>query len=100
MEIQDTVSCVFFFRILVFDRPTVFSLKGCWIKSDFKKEQIITEYLWVWLAAVLMAILYTIMFGVMRGWFTIGRLRHGTGQPAEIETEEGRETKAIAILML
>ena len=83
-----------------FSTGQLFSLKGCWINSDFKKEQIITEYLWVWLAAVLMAILYTITFVVMKEWFTIGRLRHGTGRPAKIETEEGRETKAIAILML
>jgi hypothetical protein len=47
-----------------------------------------------------MIVLYTTMFIVMRGWFTIGRLRLGTGRPAEMETEEGRETKAIAILML
>jgi hypothetical protein len=77
-----------------------FSLKGCWIKSEFETEQIVTEYLWMWLAAFLMAILYTIMFIVMRGWFTIGRLRHGTGQPAEMEAEEDTESKAIAILML
>jgi len=47
-----------------------------------------------------MVVLYTIMFIVMRGWFTIGRLRQGTGRPAEMETEEEKETKAIAILML
>jgi hypothetical protein len=46
-----------------------------------------------------MAILYTIMFIVMRGWFT-DRSRHGTPQPAEAETEEERESKAIANLML
>lgn len=77
-----------------------FSIKGCWIKSDFRFAQIATEYFWVWLAAFLMVVLYTIMFIVMRGWFTIGRLRQGTGRPAEMETEEEKETKAIAILML
>ena len=77
-----------------------FSLKGCWIKDTFKKEQIVTEYLWMWLAAFLMAILYTIMFAVMRGWFTIGMVRHGTGLPAGMEAEEDKKSKAIANLML
>jgi len=77
-----------------------FSLKGCWIKGEFNTELIVTEYLWVWLAAFLMAILYTIMFVVMRGWFVVDGPGNGAGQPAEMETEEDQESKAIANLML
>jgi len=47
-----------------------------------------------------MAILYTIMFVVMRGWFVVDGPGNGTGQPAEMETEEDQESKAIANLML
>ena len=97
MEIRGTVSRVFYWEFW-FSTGQLFSLKGCWIKSEFKTEQIVTEYLWVWLAAFLMAILYTIMFAVMRGWLNIDK--DGAGQPAETETEEDRESKAIANLML
>ena len=65
---------------------------------------VVTEYLWVWLAAGIMLILYTIMFAVMRGWFIIDNGIHwydpshnGVG---EKETEEEKEMKAIANLML
>jgi hypothetical protein len=43
-----------------------------------------------------MAILYTIMFTVMRGWFINDG--DGAGRPAETETE--KDTKEIANLML
>ena len=59
-----------------------------------------TEYLWVWLAAFVMGILYTIMFLVMRRLVIIGTWGHGTGQPAEMETEEGEGSNAVAKLML
>ena len=38
------------------------------------------------------------MFVVMRGWFNIDG--DGAGLPAETETEEDRESQAIANLML
>ena len=94
MEIRDTVSNVFSW----FSTGQLFSLKGCWITKEFRTEQTVTEYLWVWLAACLMAVLYTIMFVVMRGWFNIDG--DGAGLPAETETEEDRESQAIANLML
>jgi len=104
MEIRDTVSHVFYWEFC-FSIDHLFSLTGCWIKSEFKTEQIVTEYLWVWMAALLMAILYTIMFIVMRGWFIIDNGVHwytnyGQRQPTEVETEEEQESKAIANLML
>jgi hypothetical protein len=82
-------------------------LTGCWITEAFQAEKIVTEYLWVWVAGVVMTILYTIMFAVMRGWFIIDNGIHWyknynpshTGQE-EIETEEEKEMKAIANLLL
>jgi hypothetical protein len=60
------------------------------------------------MAALLMAILYVIMFVVMRGWFIIDngvywhknyRRRHSTVKPVE-ETQDERYSKMIANLML
>ncbi|KAF9479020.1 hypothetical protein BDN70DRAFT_895235 [Pholiota conissans] len=79
----------------------------CWILVEFKAEEIVTEYLWVWVAGIMNAILYTIMFVVMRGWFIIdnGIHWHKNYTPSypnvvEVETEEETQTKAIANLML
>ncbi|CAA7260692.1 unnamed protein product [Cyclocybe aegerita] len=79
----------------------------CWIVTEYKVEQIVTEYLWVWVAGLSMAILYTLMFVVMRGWFIIDNgihwhknynpVHHGAAAP---ETEEDKESKAIAKMML
>ena len=71
-------------------------------------EQLVTEYLWVWGAAFLMAILYFTMFVVMRGWFIVDngvywyktyRQRYGTVKRVE-ETQDEKDSKAIANLML
>ena len=68
---------------------------------------IATEYLWEWVAAIIMAFLYTIMFVVMRGWFVIDdgiywyknyNLNHKGEE--EMETEDEKEMKVIANLML
>ncbi|KAF8971222.1 hypothetical protein BDZ97DRAFT_1914223 [Flammula alnicola] len=79
----------------------------CWIIEEFRTEQIVSEYLWVWVAGFSMVILYTIMFIVMRGWFVIdnGVHWHKNYNPscpsvAEIETDEEKQTKVIATLML
>jgi hypothetical protein len=81
----------------------------CWIVNEFKTEQIVTEYLWVWMAGLVMAILYPIMYVVMKGWFIVDDKGAWhwyktynpayTGQPLE-ETEEEKETKKIVGLML
>lgn len=80
---------------------------GCWIEKPFKTEQVVTEYLWVWTAGVVMAILYTIMFVVIRGWFIIDNGVHwyknykpSYPNAPEVETDEEKQTKAIANLML
>jgi len=79
----------------------------CWITEAFQTEKIVTEYLWVWVAAGVMGILYTIMFAVMRGWFIIddGIYWHENYNPSdegveEIETEDDKKMKAIANLLL
>ena len=68
---------------------------------------IVTEYLWVWVAGGVMAILYTIMFAVIHGWFIIDdgihwyenyNLNHRRVE--KIESEDEKEMKAIAKLML
>jgi len=84
-------------------------LKGCWVKQEFTVLQLVTEYIWLWASLILMAILYTIMCVVMRGWFIVDNgawywyknymPRHGADQPVE-ETEEEQESKAIANMLL
>ncbi|KDR67559.1 hypothetical protein GALMADRAFT_79777 [Galerina marginata CBS 339.88] len=78
----------------------------CWILEKYETELIVTEYLWVWVSGFSMIILYGIMFVVMRGWFIIDNGVHWhknykSNQLAiEVETEEDKESKAIANLML
>jgi len=82
----------------------------CWILSNFTAEQIVTEYLWVWIALIVMAILYPVMYVVMKGWFVVddeggwhwykNYKPAYIGQPPVVETEEEKETKAVASLML
>ncbi|KAH6906349.1 hypothetical protein BKA70DRAFT_1105730 [Coprinopsis sp. MPI-PUGE-AT-0042] len=79
----------------------------CWIPSKFKTEQILSEYLWVWFAAFSMIILYGIMFLVMRGFILIENGIHWRTSAKrvhldldEAETEEERESRAIANLLL
>jgi len=85
-----------------------FDLQGCFVRQGFKTEQLITEYVWVWTAALLMTILYFTMFVVMRGWFIVDngvywykthRRRYSTVKPVE-ETQDEKHSKAIANLML
>jgi len=79
----------------------------CWVRPDFKVLQLVTQYAWLWLAVILMAILYTIMFLVLRGWFIVDNgiwywyenYVPRNGAPVE-ETEEERESKAIANMLL
>jgi len=84
-------------------------LEGCWVTTTFKTEQLVTEYLWLWGSLFFMAILYTTMFIVMRGWFIVDDKiwhwyknyipGHGAGEPVE-ETQEEKDSKAIANLLL
>ena len=54
-----------------------------------------------------MTVLYTMMFAVMRGWFIIDNGIHwyknynpSHGEKEEVETEEEKEMKAIAKMLL
>jgi len=81
----------------------------CWVRNVFKTEQLVTTYIWQWSALVFMAIFYTIMFAVLRGWFIVENgvwywyktylQTYGARQPVE-ETEEEKDSKAIANLLL
>jgi hypothetical protein len=83
--------------------------KGCWVRLEFKVLQLVTEYIWLWVALTLMTILYTIMCIVMRGWFIVDngvwywyknyRPRDDAGQPVE-ETQDEKESKVIANMLL
>ena len=67
-------------------------------------EQLVTQYLWLWISLGFVIILYTIMFAVMRGliivengvwcWYRNHTPRSGAGRAAE-NTQE-----AIANLLL
>ncbi|PPQ78887.1 hypothetical protein CVT24_012274 [Panaeolus cyanescens] len=80
----------------------------CWITSKYSTERIVTEYLWVWLSAFVMVVLYGAMFLVMRGWVIIDEGVHWYKNYQEssdnsyehVESEETRRTKAIANSML
>ena len=81
-----------------------FSLLGCWILPQFKAEQIVTEYLWVWLAGLFMIILYGIMFAIIHRWFNIAHGIHWNNQPVrdalDIESDDDKKIKAVANSML
>ncbi|RDB30849.1 hypothetical protein Hypma_005911 [Hypsizygus marmoreus] len=94
----------------------------CWIGDQYKTEKIVFEYLWMWLAAFIMLIIYGIIALVMRGILVIGdesgnesrwklrwdwsgnrgvRDRISTDDMEDDdEDEERRQARAIANLML
>ncbi|KAF6763307.1 hypothetical protein DFP72DRAFT_986958 [Ephemerocybe angulata] len=43
----------------------------CWIDKKHTAARIVTEYVWVWASGLIMAILYGIMFLVMRGFLVV-----------------------------
>ncbi|KIM46622.1 hypothetical protein M413DRAFT_23015 [Hebeloma cylindrosporum] len=81
----------------------------CWVRPKFKGLQLATEYIWLWGSLMVLAILYSIMFFVMRGWFIVDNgvwywhknyiPRDDPGQLVE-ETQEEKESKAIANMLL
>ncbi|TFK21879.1 hypothetical protein FA15DRAFT_672092 [Coprinopsis marcescibilis] len=80
----------------------------CWIYSQRRTEQIVSEYLWVWTAAILMAVLYGFMFFVIRGFVVIekGRVSWVSSRDRikqeldEAESEEEEENRYLANLLL
>jgi hypothetical protein len=81
---------------------------GCWIKPQYKAAQILSEYLWVWSSAIIMSILYGIMFLFMRGFLVIGNgkgLRWKRASRVKLDLsggddEEERAARAMANLLL
>jgi len=79
----------------------------CWIIQKLKAEQLLYGYVGKWVSALLMAILYIIMFIVMRGWLIVDngvwywygnyRPRYGVGQP---EIQEETDLNSMAKLLL
>lgn len=80
----------------------------CWIKEEFLAQRLALEYLWMWLAAFLMLVLYGILALVMRGVFTIRKEEEYSDvedvRSVHLESpmteEERQQSKAIANLML
>ena len=101
MVLRDTVC---FYGFLSLESVSYYSLLGCWILPQFKAEQIVTEYLWVWLAGFFMIILYGIMFAIIRGWFNIDHGIHWRNQSVrnilDIESDDDKKIKAVANSML
>ncbi|KAH6906560.1 hypothetical protein BKA70DRAFT_1287996 [Coprinopsis sp. MPI-PUGE-AT-0042] len=65
----------------------------CWVVPFFKTEQIVTEYLYMWIAAFFMLILYVAMFVVLKGYasFEDGSIRWGRKSNGE-ESSSARST--------
>jgi len=79
---------------------------GCWIQPKFPVERLVTEYLWVWITAFVMLVLYLIMFVVTRGWIIVDNGIHWHKSynhpimPTEVTPadEEARATARILLL--
>ncbi|TFK38107.1 hypothetical protein BDQ12DRAFT_683986 [Crucibulum laeve] len=81
----------------------------CWIREEFKVERIVFEYLWMWLSAFIMLVLYGIIALVMRGilvvedgvhWHTKKDHVKPDLSGAEEDDVYEKQSKAIANLML
>ena len=94
---------VFFYGFLPL-KSVYLILLGCWILPRFRAEQIVTQYLWVWLAAFFMIILYGIMFAVIRRWINITHGIRWHNQPhrdaLDMDSDEDKKIKAVANSML
>lgn len=99
-----TQFCVFMLLLILTSAFLTFVLLGCWITDEFKAEQIVTEYLWVWLSGFSMFILYGIMFAVIHRWMNIAQGIHWYNQPykgpLDVESDDDKKIRAIANSML
>jgi phosphotransferase system glucose/maltose/N-acetylglucosamine-specific IIC component len=77
---------------------------GCWILPQFQAEQILTVYLWVWLAALFMIILYGITFAIIHRWFNIAQSirwnNQNAGDALDVDSDDDKKVKAVANSML
>jgi len=110
-SITEQLSSVRSFRLFIRPLIDIIQPKGCWIKPTYLAAQIVTEYLWVWLAGFVMLVLYSINFLLMRGW--IGERRpeepvenyelnaiRDEGAAEEQLRNEAERTKRVAKKML
>jgi hypothetical protein len=110
---QVSVRC--FVRLASRIRPElmIFVFVGCWVVPAFKVEQIVTEYLYMWIAAFVMLILYVAMFVVLKGYATyeegslrLGRRQSGgetgsTRSPPDSYQDQGDDdSKSVAKMLL
>ncbi|KAJ2922562.1 hypothetical protein H1R20_g14516, partial [Candolleomyces eurysporus] len=79
----------------------------CWITREFQAAQLLTEYVWMWVSAFIMAILYGIMFLVMRGFLIVGNGVRWAKRQDRVkldlsggDDEEERAARAMANLLL
>jgi len=76
----------------------------CWILPQFQAERIVTEYLWVWLAAFFMTILYGIMFAIIHQWINVAHGIQWYNQPPgdtlDMDSDDEKKIKAVANSML
>jgi hypothetical protein len=45
--------------------------QGCWIASEFKVQQIVADYLWMWISAFASVLAYVAVFLVLRGFVKV-----------------------------
>jgi len=107
-SITEQLSSVRSFRLFIRPLIDIIQCKGCWIKPTYLAAQIVTEYLWVWLAAFVMLVLYSINFLLMRGWigekkpeenYELTAIRQ-EGAAEEQRRNEAERTKRVAKKML
>ncbi|RXW18068.1 hypothetical protein EST38_g7786 [Candolleomyces aberdarensis] len=79
----------------------------CWVRRDFQASQLLSEYVWMWVSAFIMAILYGIMFLVMRGFLIVGNGVRWAKRQNRVkldlsggDDEEERAARAMANLLL
>ncbi|KAJ2935598.1 hypothetical protein H1R20_g1497, partial [Candolleomyces eurysporus] len=81
----------------------------CWVQSRHKTEQLLVEYLWMWIILVLTIVFYTIDALVIKGWVVI----EGGARPrwvasedrvqlklTQADSEEERANKKMAVQLL
>ena len=82
---------------------------GCWITSHYPSQRIGLEYLWMWIAALVVTVVYIFLALVVKGFVSVdgGRIRITIGQKrvhrdltASHDGGAGRDGTSIAICLL
>mgnify|MGYP001405698470 CR=1 FL=1 len=83
-------------------------LLGCWITRNYRREQILSQYLWMWFITILTIVLYIIAALVILGYVKHdenGRLHWVSRDQVRLEfetadSEEQKEAKQMATQLL